>query len=185
DSLTHHGATELTPWLVGGIACFSLMALLSAYFGAQALARALEASTSGLQSLAEKLEDSLASLSAVNARLHQSEARYKGLVDAQGDAIFRRGPDSCLTYGNDAFFRLFGLDPQLALGGAFAPDPHPDSRTAEFGSFGRFETGGRRVRYDQKVRTIYGWRWIAWEEFAICDPGDCLVEVQSVGRDIT
>ena len=79
-------------------------------------ARALEASTSGLQSLAEKLEDSLASLSAVNARLHQSEARYKGLVDAQGDAILRRGPDSCLTYGNDSFFRLFGLDPQRAIG---------------------------------------------------------------------
>src|ERR1700731_3184077 len=185
DSLVHHGASNLTPWFLGIIVCFSLTALLSAYLAARLRTRALEASTSGLQSLAEKLEDSLASLSAVNARLHQSEARYKGLVDAQGDAFFRRGPDSCLTYGNDAFFRLFGLDPQRALGCAFAPEPHPDSRTPEFGSFGQFDTGARRVRYDQKVRTIYGWRWIAWEDFAICDPGDCLVEVQSVGRDIT
>ena len=30
--------------------------------------------------------------SATNARLNESEARYKGLVDAQGDAIFRRAP---------------------------------------------------------------------------------------------
>ena len=126
DSLTHHGVTNLTPWLLGGIAWFSLTALLSAYLAARLRARALEASTSGLQSLAEKLEDSLASLSAVNARLHQSEARYKGLVDAQGDAILRRGPDSCLTYGNDSVFRLFGLDPQRAIGCAFAPEPHPD-----------------------------------------------------------
>ena len=48
---------------------------------------------------------------AINARLNQSEARYKGLVDAQGDAIFRRDAASRLTYGNDAFFKLFGLDP--------------------------------------------------------------------------
>jgi PAS domain S-box-containing protein len=185
DSLAHHGVTNLTPWFLGGIICFSLSALLSAYLAARLRARALEASTSALQSLAEKLEDSLASLSAVNARLHQSEARYKGLVDAQGDAIFRRGPDSCLTYGNDSFFRWFGLDPQRALGCAFAPEPHPDSRSAEFGSFGQFDRGRRRVRYDQKVRTIYGWRWIAWEDFGICDPAGHLIEVQSVGRDLT
>ena len=106
-------------------------------------------------------------------------------MDAQGDAIFRRSPDSCLTYGNNSFFRLFGLDPQRALGCAFAPEPHPDTGTAEFASFGQFGANGRRVGYDQKVRTIYGWRWIAWEDFAICDPGGSLIEVQSVGRDIT
>ena len=148
-------------------------------------AHALEVSTSGLQSLAEKLEDSLASLSAANARLHQGEARYRGLVDAQGDAILRRSPDSRLTYGNDAFFRLFGLNPQRAIGCAFAPEPHPDSRVAEFGSLWQFESAGSRVRYDQRVGTAYGWRWIAWEDFAICDPAGRLIEVQSVGRDIT
>jgi PAS domain S-box-containing protein len=185
DSFVHHGATSLTPWLLGGIAWFSLMALLSAYLAARVRARSLEASTSGLQSLAEKLEDSLASLSAVNAQLHQSEARYKGLVDAQGDAILRRSPDSRLTYGNGAFFRLFGLNPLRAIGCAFAPEPHPDSRIPAFGGFGQFESAASRVRYDQRVRTVYGWRWIAWEDFGICDPDGHLIEVQSVGRDIT
>jgi PAS domain S-box-containing protein len=185
DSFVHRGATSLTPWLLGGIAWFSLTVLLSAYLAARLRARALEASTSGLQSFAERLEDSLAALSAVNAQLHQSEARYKGLVDAQGDAILRRSPDSRLTYGNDAFFRLFGLDPERAIGSAFAPVPHPDSRSPEFGSFGLYENRDGRVGYDQKVRTVYGWRWIAWEDFAICDAGGHLLEVQSVGRDIT
>ena len=41
------------------------------------------------------------------------------------------------------------------------------------------------MRYDQNVRTIYGWRWIAWEDLALCDPAGRLIEVQSVGRDIT
>ncbi len=30
----------------------------------------------------------------------------------RGDAIFRRSADSRLTYGNDAFFKLFGLNPK-------------------------------------------------------------------------
>jgi len=185
DGFVHRGATSLTPWLLGGVAWFSLTVLLSAYLAARLRARALEASASGLQSLAERLEDSLAALSVVNAQLHQSEARYRGLVDAQGDAILRRSPDSRLTYGNDAFFRLFGLNPERAIGSAFAPVPHPDSRSPEFGSFGMYENHGGRVGYDQKVRTVYGWRWIAWEDFAICDPDGHLMEVQSVGRDIT
>jgi PAS domain-containing protein len=131
DSLVHRGSTTLTPWLLGGMASCSVLALLSAYRAAQMRARALEANTSGLQRLAEKLEDSLATLSAVNARLHQSETRYKGLVDAQGDAILRRDHDSRLRYGNDSFFRLFGLDPQQAIGAPFAPEVHPDSRMPE------------------------------------------------------
>jgi PAS domain S-box-containing protein len=137
------------------------------------------------KALVGRLEASLAAADAMNSRLNQSEARYKGLVDAQGDAIFRRSPDSCLTYGNDAFFNLFALDPQTALGKPFAPELHADSRAPFFGSFAGLETGRARVRYDQHVRTAYGWRWLAWEDYAVRDNLGRLVEVQSVGRDIT
>ena len=43
-----------------------------------------------LKNAGARLKQSLATAAAMNARLNQSEARYKGLVDAQGDAIFRR-----------------------------------------------------------------------------------------------
>ena len=138
-----------------------------------------------IKTVVTRLESSLAAAAAINARLNQSEARYKGLVDAQGDAIFRRSPDSCLTYGNDAFFKLFGLNPLTAVGRPFAPELHPDSRAPAFGSFAGMETGRARVSYDQQVRTAYGWRWLAWEDYAVRDNLGRLVEVQSVGRDIT
>jgi PAS domain S-box-containing protein len=185
DAVLHRGATMLTPWLLGSVALSGVAGLAWELQSAQARARRLEASTSGLQSLTEKLEESLVRLSAVNARLHESEVRYKGLVDAQGDAIFRRTPDSRLTYGNDAFFRLYALKPDEAIGRPFAPEPHPDSRQPAFGSFADLDTGPSRARYDQNVRTIYGWRWIAWEDYAICDAEGRLIEIQSVGRDIT
>jgi PAS domain S-box-containing protein len=138
-----------------------------------------------LQANTSRLQKSLAAAAAMNAQLNQSEIRYKGLVDAQGDAIFRRSADSTLTYGNDAFFRLFGLAPQSAIGKPFAPELHPESRTPFFGSFGALESGHARARYDQHVRTAYGWRWLAWEDYAVRDTLGRLIEVQSVGRDIT
>jgi signal transduction histidine kinase/CheY-like chemotaxis protein len=47
------------------------------------------------------------------------------------------------------------------------------------------EKGPHRYRYDQNVRTAYGWRWIFWEDYAVRDASDRLIEVQSVGRDVT
>src|SRR6202000_2424463 len=62
-------------------------------------------------------------------------------------------------------------------------EPHPESRAPLFGSF--LEQGRNRARYDQHVKTAQGYRWIAWEDFAVRDSHGRLVEVQSVGRDIT
>jgi len=159
--------------------------LLHGYFLARRRSELLDQQAAQMQAVAARLETSLAAAAAANAQLNQSEIRYKGLVDAQGDAIFRRSADSRLTYGNDAFFKLFGLNPRQAIGRPFAPDLHPESRAPLFGSFAGIETGRARVRYDQHVRTAYGWRWLAWEDYAVRDGAGRLVEVQSVGRDIT
>jgi len=145
----------------------------------------LEKQTGELKASAGRLEASLRNAAAMNQRLYQSEIRYKGLVDAQGDAIFRRDSSSRLTYANEAFIRMFGLDPKRAIGFPFAPELHPQSRAPLFGSFAALEQGRGRARYDQHIRTPNGYRWIAWEDYAIRDSYGRLVEVQSVGRDIT
>jgi PAS domain S-box-containing protein len=163
----------------------SIVFLLHDYLLARRRSELLDRQAAQMKAVAGRLEASLAAAAAANAQLNQSETRYKGLVDAQGDAIFRRAADSRLTYGNDAFFKLFGLNPKSAVGRPFAPDPHPESRAPAFGSFAGLETGRARVRYDQQVRTAYGWRWLAWEDYAVRDGMGRLVEVQSVGRDIT
>jgi PAS domain S-box-containing protein len=163
----------------------SIVFLLHDYLLARQRSELLDRQAAQMKAVAGRLEASLTAAAAANAQLNQSETRYKGLVDAQGDAIFRRAADSRLTYGNDAFFKMFGLNPKTAVGRPFAPDPHPDSRAPLFGSFAGLETGRARVKYDQQVRTAYGWRWLAWEDYAVRDSLGRLVEVQSVGRDIT
>jgi len=183
DILAGARYAPVSPLLLVAFALGGLAFLFAGLLEARSRARTLQESTAELHAMTARLEASLKAVSAINGRLHESEARYKGLVDSQGDAIFRRAPDSRLTYGNDAFFRLFRLQPQQAIGRPFAPELHPDSRG--IASFAGLEMGHARARYDQFVRTAYGWRWIAWEDFALRDARGRLIEVQSVGRDIT
>ncbi len=41
------------------------------------------------------------------------------------------------------------------------------------------------MSYDQLMKTVAGYRWIAWEDYAIRGADGRLIEIQSVGRDIT
>jgi PAS domain S-box-containing protein len=175
----------ISPLNFGALLAVALAFLVQNMLVAREKSEMLTAQTQQLRQFAGRLEASLRNAAAINARLNQSEIRYKGLVDAQGDAIFRRDASSRLTYGNAAFFRLFGVEPTRAIGYPFAPEPHPESRGPLLGLFSTLENGQGRARYDQHVRTALGWRWIAWEDFAVRDAHGRLVEVQSVGRDIT
>src|SRR5580692_7277857 len=112
DLLDQGRLTMASPVLLALFALGGMAFLFAGLLEARRRAAILQSRTSELRTLTEKLEASLAAQSASTGRLHESEVRYKGLVDAQGDAIFRRAADSRLTYGNDAFFKLFRLDPQ-------------------------------------------------------------------------
>jgi PAS domain S-box-containing protein len=177
--------TIVSPASFGALLAVALAFLISNLLNSRERNDMLTRQGSELRAAAQRLESSLRNAAAVNSRLYQSEIRYKGLVDAQGDAIFRRDASSRLTYANEAFFKLFGLEPSHALGYPFAPELHPENRAPRFGSFGSAETGWGRAHYDQHVRTASGWRWISWEDYAVRGSQGRLIEVQSVGRDVT
>lgn len=175
--------TIVSPSSFGALLAVALAFLISNMLNARERNVMLTRQTDDMRAAAQRLENSLRNAAAANTRLHQSEIRYKGLVDAQGDAIFRRDASSRLTYANEAFFKLFDLEPARAIGYPFAPELHPESRDPLFGSFGDLARG--QTHYDQHVRTTAGWRWISWKDYAVRDSQGRLIEVQSVGRDIT
>ena len=183
DILLFGRLSLISPFSVGALLAVSLCFLIYHLLEARERREKLEHQSAQLKIIAGRLEASLKNAAAINARLNHSEARYKGLVDAQGDAIFRRDSSSRLTYGNDAFLRMFGINPAKAIGNVFAPELHPESSAPQLTHF--LASGRNRARYDQHVKTVQGWRWIAWEDFAVRDAHGRLVEVQSVGRDIT
>ena len=185
DVYWHGTLTLVDPSLLGGLAVLATGYLLFGLTTSHDRARDLEGRTDRLTQLTSELEAFITALEAANTRLNASEARYKGLVDAQGDAILRRTPDGRTTYANEGFHRLFGVRPEEAVGQVFRPETHPDSPPPVFGRMAGRETGRERVSYDQHVRTLAGYRWIAWEDYAIRDADGRMVEIQSVGRDIT
>ncbi len=146
--------------------------------------RETETQTTGLKRIAEVQKRTVERLQLINVDLKENEQRYKGLVDAQGDAILRRWPDGRLTFVNDAFCAVFGVKRDEVIGSAFTPRFHPKDPPPMLHDFQ--QNGDKTsLRYDQRVRTTRGWRWYAWEDYPIRGQGGLLTEIQSVGRDIT
>lgn len=146
--------------------------------------KALDEQNAGLKRFADVQKRTVERLQLINVELKENEQRYKGLVDAQGDAILRKWPDGRLTFVNDAFCATFGQRREDLVGNVFTPAHHPEDPPPQMNDYA--ESGDRpRLRYDQRVRTTKGWRWYAWEDYPIRTETGQLAEIQSVGRDIT
>lgn len=115
----------------------------------------------------------------------EREARLADLLRAQGDVILRKDLQARLTYVNDVFCDTFGKSRAEVIGRPFLPDVPEGEAPRMLASFAGLATPPYRIRFDERVVTTRGARWIAWEEFAIRDDDGKLVEIQSVGRDVT
>ncbi len=67
----------------------------------------------------------------------------------------------------------------------FEPETEPYEPRDENEMFQEGNGSPDRVFYEQNTLTAEGWRWLAWESYAIRDEKGNAVEIQSVGRDIT
>lgn len=141
---------------------------------------AREPKAARLESLTLRLDQSLESLRDLQWEVREREARYRDLLDHQGDVILRRDPELRLTFGNDAFWRTFGLEREAALGRLFVLPETGGTDDAVLMA----RNGERRSRVVE-VATASGARWFAWEDFAIVDAEGRLSEIQSAGHDIT
>lgn len=130
-----------------------------------------------------ELETAIRAIQQRHRDLAASEQRFRGLVEAQGDVILRRAADGRLTFVNDAFCIVFGVNRDAVLGRHFDPETDPEQRLP----LGSLEASGGqpRVRYDQRIKTRAGWRWFTWEDYVIRGDHGGVTETQSVGRDIT
>ncbi len=149
----------------------------------RALAALVRRWRDGLTRVASRLtpgaDAGLESLRDLQWELKEREARYRDLLDHQGDVILRRDKERRLTFVNDAFCKTFGLTREAALGRVFTL-PANDAGAVGHAHF----AGGRRSR-TLELETKAGPRWFLWEDFAIIGADGHLTEMQSVGHDIT
>jgi len=123
-------------------------------------------------------------LRAITRRLAESEARYRGLIDHLSDVLVRRGADGRVTFVNEVFCETFGCKAEKVLGRECPIEVLDGQRSPFFGG-AKNANGVIELRYDQCVNTVAGRRWFSFEDYPIRGRSGALIEVQSMGRDIT
>jgi PAS domain S-box-containing protein len=139
----------------------------------------------GMKRIVCALEDITGDRQAEEA-LRQGEERYRAIVEEQIELVSRWRPDRTLTFVNDSYCRFFGKARNEMLGKPFDGNmPEEDLR--------KMKEHITRLTPQDPVATIehrvYGAdgtiRWTQWSDRVIMDRDGTVVEIQSVGRDIT
>jgi PAS domain S-box-containing protein len=122
---------------------------------------------------------------AMQRKLKASEERYRGLIESQKDLIIRLNPENEFTYVNDSYLEIFGKTRNEIIGKSFMPLIHEDDLEDTVEALKKIEEPPYHVYLEQRAMTVNGWRWLAWEDYAIKNEADETIEIQGVGRDIT
>jgi len=126
----------------------------------------------------------------VEDALRQSEARYRVVVADHPDMVCRWLPDRTLTFVNPAFCRYYGCTPEAVLGTDFAQlaAPHRQGSTATNADRLLRKLTPEQPTYVSMVRVEEEDGRVSWREWldrGIFDASGNLIEVHSVGRDVT
>ena len=121
----------------------------------------------------------------VTQALLENEKRYRGLVESQVDMIVRVDSEGRFTFVNDVYCKTFGKTREELLGHTFLPLVHEDDIQPTLDAMQGLDVPPYRIYVEQRAFTARGWRWLAWEDYAIKDEAGHTVEIQAIGRDIT
>jgi PAS domain S-box-containing protein len=122
-------------------------------------------------------------------RIRESEARYRLVINTQTELVSRHSPTGRTTFANDAYCRYLGvtLEELLSRPESNFDSIYPEDRPmydAHIASLSPDHPSSTIV-----VRNILmpsgDIRWEEWTETGIFDDSGKLIEIQSIGRDIT
>lgn len=118
--------------------------------------------------------------------LHQSEMRYRYIIETQTDFILHSQPDTTITFANQALCQALGCPLSDVIHRRWVDfvDPEDLPKTLQkiltlSPDHPQFTTENRDRRADGQVG------WTQWINQGIFDDHGNLIEIQSVGRDIT
>jgi PAS domain S-box-containing protein len=143
--------------------------------------KTLEAS---YQTLAEELEERIQKRT---EELHDTAERYRTIVENQIDFIVRWKPDGTRTFVNEAYCRYWNITYEQALAMNFLFHAAQENRLDIEEKIARLSSGTTEVETEihQVMKPDGSIAWQEWTDQAIRDEWGELIEIQSVGRDIT
>ncbi|MDI9644405.1 MAG: PAS domain S-box protein [Candidatus Verstraetearchaeota archaeon] len=117
--------------------------------------------------------------------LKQSEERYRAIVDDLLEAVIRFKPDGEITFLNDNFARLLGVEKESLLGKNFLLIIPRDYKEKVEGFLKRIKETPVAQITERVVGADGEERWIMWIGRAIFDRRGSVAEIQATGRDVT
>ncbi|MEH2206213.1 MAG: PAS domain S-box protein [Nostoc sp.] len=121
----------------------------------------------------------------VEAALQESEARSRAILEDQTELIARGLPDGTFTFVNEAYCRFFGLERDKIIGQHYEPVVFEEDRERVFSLVNSISLENPVITIENRVVACQGVRWTQWIVRGIFDDRGAIVELQSVGRDIT
>ena len=139
-----------------------------------------------LRSQLRCLEQEAAQRKHAEEELRRSEGRLRAVVEDQTEIICRFKTDNTLTFVNEVFCRFFGKTREEVLGSKWQPYVQPEDLPFAEQKLKSLSPANPIALIETRVRSSSGEiRWMQFSHRAFFDGQDRLVEVQSVGRDIT
>ena len=118
--------------------------------------------------------------------LRESESRYRAVVEDQMELIRRARPDGTITFVNQTYAGYYATTAASLINTKFQPSMSEADQHLVEEHLGRLCFSEPVVSYQHRVLMPDGsGSWQHWTSRGIFDESGKLVEVQSVGRDIT
>lgn len=118
--------------------------------------------------------------------LRASEERYRAVIEDQTELISRFTADGRYTFVNNIYCRFFGKAAEELLGRAWRPVCHPDDVDRIEAQLRALSPTTPTVVIENRVFSSSGEaRWLQFANRGFFNDAGQLVEIQSVGRDIT
>ena len=142
--------------------------------------------TGQLRTVINNLEMQIADRKQAEEQLRYSEARYRAIVEDNPDLICRFLPDTTLTFVNEAYCQYFDRARTDLIDKPFLFLLPKESHKFVKANIDRIVKTRRTVSYEHYVIAPNGERrWLHWTDRPIFNESGDVLELQSIGRDIT
>lgn len=119
-------------------------------------------------------------------QLYLSEQHYRSILEDQTEIICRYTHDHRLTYVNQAYCRLFGVTAEAVLNTGWSPVVFPEDLPLVTAALAKLSPDCPTVTIENRILDGQGAvRWGQFNNRATFDAQGQLLEVLTVGRDIT
>ncbi len=122
----------------------------------------------------------------VQTTLTEGERHHSQVIDIQAEFILRSQPDTTILFANDAVCQALGRSPQDVIGlgwDYFVPPEDLPGLRAKIAALTPNNPTFENVNRNYSANNQIG--WTQWINLGVFDAQGQLVEVQSVGRDVT